>query len=426
MGAAHHARPGRDCRANDLVDPEHLERPRRPDDVDDRVVPADLVEVHLVDRTTVQRRLNGGQRVERGQGSLRDPVGQGRLGDERGNGAVCPDNHVVPADDGACAGDAAAQRVLESQVPPRQIEPAEQASHLVRVGSCVDQGAERHVAGDAGKAVEPGDRRAGGLRHGSSRAIAQAAPYPLSIPTTVMPDEQADSMVNNAVTPSSAAPYPVLVGTATTGAGVSPPTTLASAPSMPAITTTASAMAMVSASARRRCRPATPQSVSLVGSNPSARRTASHSVAIGRSAVPAVSTTTEPGRSDAGRNTTVEKVPLSAMAPGPAPLAVGDGRGRLDLGLAGSGEEHRPAAAIEQLLDHRGAVFRGLARSVDGLGYAEAQVALEVHAGEAEVRVGQPAQLTHCVVGRAGARSDLFDQQTKGRSVHDLLYPAQP
>ena len=42
--------------------------------------------------------------------------------------------------------------------------------------------------------------------HGSSRAIAQAAPYPLSMPTTVMPDEQADSMASSAVTPSSAAP----------------------------------------------------------------------------------------------------------------------------------------------------------------------------------------------------------------------------
>ena len=37
----------------------------------------------------------------------------------------------------------------------------------------------------------------------------------------------------------------MLVGTATTGAGVSPPITLASAPSIPAITTTASASASV-------------------------------------------------------------------------------------------------------------------------------------------------------------------------------------
>ena len=71
MGAAHHAGPGGDGRAHELVDSEHLERRRRPDDVDDGVVPADLVEVHLVDRTAVQRCLDAGQSTERGQGPLR-------------------------------------------------------------------------------------------------------------------------------------------------------------------------------------------------------------------------------------------------------------------------------------------------------------------------------------------------------------------
>ena len=45
-----------------------------------------------------------------------------------------------------------------------------------------------------------------GRAHGRSRAIAQAAPYPLSMPTTVMPEEQAESMASSAVTPSRAAP----------------------------------------------------------------------------------------------------------------------------------------------------------------------------------------------------------------------------
>src|ERR1700722_4627165 len=139
------------------------------------------------------------------------------------------------------------------------------------------------------------------------------------MPTTVRPDEHDESMVSSAVTPSSAAPYPVLVGTATTGAGVNPPTTLANAPSMPAITTTASAMAMVSISARSRCSPATPQSTRRVGSKPSAVRTATHSVATGKSAVPAVITATVPGRCVAARNTTVANGPLSETVPGPWP-----------------------------------------------------------------------------------------------------------
>ncbi len=93
--------------------------------------------------------------------------------------------------------------------------------------------------------------------------------------------------------------------------------------------------------------------------------------------------------------------------------------------LARPGEQHRSVGPAEELLDDRGAVLGRLARPVDGLGYAEPQVTLEVDAGETEVGVGQPAQLAHCIVGRALARGDLFDQRTKRRSVHDLLYPAQ-
>ena len=55
----------------------------------------------------------------------------------------------------------------------------------------------------------------------------------------------------------------------------------------------------------------------------------------------------------------------------------------------------------------------------------EPQVTVVVDAGEAQVGVGQAAQLAHRVVGRALARGDLFDQRTKRGSVHDLLYPAQ-
>ena len=48
-------------------------------------------------------------------------------------------------------------------------------------------------------------------------------------------------MASSAARPPKLAPYPMLVGTATTGQAASPPTTLASAPSMPATTTMTSA-----------------------------------------------------------------------------------------------------------------------------------------------------------------------------------------
>ena len=100
--------------------------------------------------------------------------------------------------------------------------------------------------------------------------------------------------------------------------------------------------------------------------------------------------------------------------------------GRFDLVFVGPGEQHRSVARLEQLLDHGGAVLRRLARPVDGLGHAQAQVAVMVDPGEPEVGIGHAPQEAHRLVGRAFAAGDLLNQRTKGGSVHDLPYPAQP
>ena len=116
---------------------------------------------------------------------------------------------VLGLDDGSGACDAASQVLLEVQFPAREGEASEEGTHLLDVGPGVDQGTQGHVAGDTREAVEPGGRPVPGTRgscHGRSRAMAQAAPYPLSIPTTVMPDEQAESIARRAVTPARAAP----------------------------------------------------------------------------------------------------------------------------------------------------------------------------------------------------------------------------
>ena len=63
------------------------------------------------------------------------------------------------------------------------------------------------------------------------------APNPLSILTTLTPLAQELSIDKRADKPPKEAPYPTLVGTAITGQSASPPTTLARAPSIPAITT---------------------------------------------------------------------------------------------------------------------------------------------------------------------------------------------
>src|SRR6202035_2404581 len=63
---------------------------------------------------------------------------------------------------------------------------------------------------------------------------------PLSMLTTVTPGEQVCSIASSAASPLPPAPYPVDVGTATTGTATSPPTRVGKAPSIPATTTTAS------------------------------------------------------------------------------------------------------------------------------------------------------------------------------------------
>ena len=71
-------------------------------------------------------------------------------------------------------------------------QPFEEGQDVTEVGPRIQEAPKGHVPGDPGETVEPGHRttvdpprRAG--RHGNILATAQAAPKPLSIPTTVIP-----------------------------------------------------------------------------------------------------------------------------------------------------------------------------------------------------------------------------------------------
>ncbi len=103
---------------------------------------------------------------------------------------------------------AAALDSLEHEGVAADGEPADHRGDQVGVGAGVDQRGHRHVAGDACLTVEPGDPTWGRHRagHVNMRAIAQAAPKPLSMPTTVTPLAHDACMASNAVTPSSPAP----------------------------------------------------------------------------------------------------------------------------------------------------------------------------------------------------------------------------
>src|SRR5215212_3201182 len=70
------------------------------------------------------------------------------------------------------------------------------------------------------------------------RLATNPAPKPLSIFTTVTFEEHEFNIPRRAATPPNDAPYPMLVGTATTGTPTRPPTTDGRAPSIPAATIT--------------------------------------------------------------------------------------------------------------------------------------------------------------------------------------------
>ena len=180
-------------------------------------VRAHLVEVHLRGRSPVQPALHLGQAGEGGQGPLAGPVGQAGLGDETHDVGVGADHlGVAGPHPHVGAGQPGPQHGHGLERPAADGQGDQLALDQRQVGAGVDQAAEGHVAGDAGEAVPPGDRRhdrpvfpatpsttAAGAR---MRATAQAAPNPLSMPTTTSPEAHEASMASRAVTPPRPAP----------------------------------------------------------------------------------------------------------------------------------------------------------------------------------------------------------------------------
>ena len=115
-------------------------------------------------------------------------------------------------DDGECCPKSLPHHVLGVEGPAVDAERVEDPPDRHRIGTGVDERTERHVTAHAGEAVEPRrarDRRVVALAQRgvrSIRATAHAAPYPLSIPTTVTPAAHDESMASSAVTPCSDEP----------------------------------------------------------------------------------------------------------------------------------------------------------------------------------------------------------------------------
>ena len=91
---------------------------------------------------------------------------------------------------------------------------------------------------NVGETLQLGVYSTGTVQRRLMRLATNPAPKPLSIFTTVTFDAQEFNIPSNAATPPKDAPYPMLVGTATTGTPTRPPTTDGNAPSIPAATIT--------------------------------------------------------------------------------------------------------------------------------------------------------------------------------------------
>ena len=240
-----------------------------------------------------------------------------------------------------------------SSAQPADRQPLAQVADLVEVGAGVDERAERHVAGDAGEAVEPGDgastRRPGQARsvtgtpavddrQREGRATAQAAPKPLSMPTTVMPDahrrqhgqQRGDAFERGAVADAGRHGDDRRAGEAADDAGQralhagDDDDRVGGGQLVGGVEQAVQAGHADVGDAQR------------AGTRGRAS-TAAHSSATGRSAVPAVTTTTRSARSGAGRHTTVVAV-ARARRGWPPGAAVG-------LRVVGPGQEHRRRAA---------------------------------------------------------------------------------
>ncbi len=148
------------------------------------------------------------------------PFGQAGLGDQADDVGVGADHlGVAGPDQHLGAGYAGSQHRGGLEGPAPDGEGDQFTFDQGEIGPGVDQAAEGHVTGDAGKAVPPGDGRhrtacrsasaelvVSSARGPRMRATAQAAPKPLSMPTTTSPEAQEASMARRAVTPSSPAP----------------------------------------------------------------------------------------------------------------------------------------------------------------------------------------------------------------------------
>lgn len=179
MHGAGGAATGGQRRAVQALDAEEAQAGDGAGDVDDGVERADLVELDGVGGNAVDARLRLGEAAEdREDGCL---VGQRERrglddGGDVGQAAVRL-ARLGEVDVGERRGDPGAAHALGAQRPAVDAEPPQFGGEGIGIDAGVDEGAEQHVAADAGEAVEIGDRgHAIRVADGGSRPVGASSP----------------------------------------------------------------------------------------------------------------------------------------------------------------------------------------------------------------------------------------------------------
>ena len=202
----------------------------------------------------------------------------------------------------------------------------------------------------------------------------------------------------------------MLVGTATTGAGVSPPTRLANAPSIPAINHHSLGRHQqvgVLEQAVDAGHAAVGHDYRLEAQRPQRGRALLGYWQVGR---------------PRGEHRHLLR-PCRRRAPinSPPGLLTSGMSGQDRGGLIGIGpaEDHRPPVGLGQQLTHDGdAVLNGFPRAVDRFGEPLAQRPVVVDAGKTQVSVGQTLQPAHYLVSADGPVLEVTEQPVQGSFVH--------
>ena len=218
--------------------------------------------------------------------------------------------------------------------------------------------------------------------------------------------------MSSAARPWKLAPYPTLVGTATTGLATRPPTTDGRTPSMPAATTMTLAASRAPRASRIRCNPATPTSYRVSTRLPRIAAVTADSSATGMSEVPAETTSTRPtGRG--GRGAADDDGAAQRMIHSPRG---GSLHGSEHLG-GGAGREEG-AVALHDALRDGGDLLDRLPFAEDHLREPLAQGAMVIHPGEAHVLVGQMAELLRRLFGRDLVGANVSQELQERLAIH--------